>query len=704
MYGCNLKLLSMSVSALGLAIYTTGASAADVSEASAYEEIIVTANKREQRLVDVPMAIQSISGNELEERGIDTIEDLGFAVPGVTMRADGPGSYQVFIRGGVNTYGGGAMTSIYQDEVPMTLTGYSILPTRAMDLKRIEVLKGPQGTLYGQGAVAGAVRYITNDPDLEEVEGRMEAELLSVAGGDVGMRLMGVYSIPIVEDKLAIRIAAELKDGGGWQDQPEAGIADGNGEELLNLRAKVLWKPSDNLEVMGTYANYRAEYRLGQGHEQPDRTVFVAIDPSFELDPKIWEYELFNLQVTYDLDFAELISSTSYADSLHRNASAYRGGEQTRYDGSLEGYSNGRHLPADQFSQELRLTSAGDSPFSWTLGAFYRDMKRTTTRSVVTLFNGNLSNSDRFEEQASKSYAVFGDIAYQITDKLNMGVGVRYFEDDATLSTTADNSNLQEDTFDSVDPRFYLSYALNDDMTIYANVAKGFRSGGFNRAGNPPFEPESLWSYELGFKGSMLDGDVFVDVAAYYTEYNDMLRRGLVNVPGYGLLTITSNIGKAEIKGFEAGLSWNVTESLTLSGSLSVIDAEITEVNAVDNATNNAGDMLDYVPDLSYTLSAKYDFMWSRSNPGYFRLDYSYRDKMPYTDRTSFPEENVPQWSDAIGLLDTAIGATVKDRFSVEVFAENLLNKNKYIDPYHAWNNANRTRPRTVGVKLGIGF
>ena len=132
------------------------------------EEIIVTANKREQRLNEVAMAITAITGAEIAERGIDTIQDLSFAVPGLTMREDGPGSYTIFLRGVANAHGVDGLTGVYQDEINMVLTGSDVLPTRALDLARVEVLKGPQGTLYGQGAVGGAVRYITNDPNLEK--------------------------------------------------------------------------------------------------------------------------------------------------------------------------------------------------------------------------------------------------------------------------------------------------------------------------------------------------------------------------------------------------------------------------------------------------------------------------------------------------------------------------------------------------------
>ncbi|MCZ0864274.1 TonB-dependent receptor [Dasania sp. GY-19] len=682
------------------------ANAAVASEKKRLEEVIVTASKREQRLLDVPMSIATMSGDELEIRGVDNIQDLSFAVPGLTMREDGPGSYQVFLRGIANAHGGGALTSIYQDEIPMVLTGTEILPVRTLDLERIEVLKGPQGTLYGQGAVGGAIRYITARPNMDGFSGRLEAEAYSVSEGDMGLGATAIINTPVVEDKFAIRLVADIKDGGGWQDQPEAGIKDGNDEELKTARLKALWLPTDELEVLATAITYKAEYELGQGYEQPDRTVYVAVDPSTKLIDKEWDYDVFNLELTYDLGFAELLSSSTYTDMEVNYPFSYFGGPETIYEGDLSGYSN-RYNSGDQFTQELRLSSTGDKQLQWTVGLFYSDMAMDLSiPEVVTEFFGVVYLSDYFTEQTSKSYSVFADVAYQLTDKLNVGVGVRYFEDKQT-DLVVGSAGKQEGEFDSVDPRVYMTYALDDNMSIYASAAKGFRSGGFNGfdfGGDelPDFDPESLWSYEVGYKASLLDGELYVDMAVYYTEYDDMLRRGLVFIQGRGFQSLISNIGKVEVTGFDGSINWKATDALTLDASVAIIDAEVKAIGATDTA-NIPGDPIDYVPDYSFTLGATYNFMWSDTKPGFVRLGYSYRDEMPYVDRTSFPEENVDQFSDKIGLFDARIGLTMGD-VSFELYGQNLTDENKYIDPYSAWNNANRTRPRTVGLKVAYDF
>jgi outer membrane receptor protein involved in Fe transport len=282
-----------------------------------------------------------------------------------------------------------------------------------------------------------------------------------------------------------------------------------------------------------------------------------------------------------------------------------------------------------------------------------------------------------------------------------VGAGVRYFED---RQSTFDATAIERDSFNSVDPRVYASFKATDDINIYASVGSGFRSGGFNRGPLPNYEPESLVSYELGSKGVVADGKLAYEIAVFYSDYKDMLRRGIVYVADAVPQTqfLTTNLGKVEVKGTEVGLTWRPTERLALNATAAYMDSEVVEVKSTD-ATNIAGDPVDYVPEVSYSLGAFYDFDWNASLPGYFRIDYNYRDKVSYIDRSSFPAGNVPQFSDDLSLLAARIGVTI-GAANIEVFGTNLTNQNKWIDPYHDWRNANRTRPREIGLKVGYQF
>jgi len=656
--------------------------------------IVVTAQKRESLLSEVPMAIEAFSGVELEQRAIETVQDLAFSVPGMTTREDGPGSYMIFLRGLTNMFGNGALVGLYLDEAPLSLNAVNQLDLRPIDLERVEVLKGPQGTLYGEGSVAGAVRYITHAPVLNEFEGNVGVDLFSVADGDMGQTYTGVMNVPLVEDRLALRVATQIEQDGGWIDQPEAGIEDGNGSDLYHTRVSLLWNASDRLQVEAMGVFHRAETQLGLGYEEPDRTVDVAVDRSRVLIPKDLRYNLYNLEIAYDFDGAELIAATSYIDYDHDYPFSYIGGPETLYQGGLEG-TDARYLNGEQLTQEVRLTSSGDGPFQWTFGGFYRDYEADLVAYYDTLYFGSYFPDLFFEESgSSESYAVFADASYDLTARFTLGAGVRYFEEDQTYF---DGAGTDSQSFDSVDPRVYVSYAATDTINLYANVSSGSRSGGFNAHGEPGYDPESVMNYEVGAKGTVAGGALDFEVAAFYTEYDDMVRRGLVLVDST-LQQLSSNIGAVEIQGLEAGATWRATDALTFSGTLSLLDSEITEIRATDSV-NIPGDPTDYTPEISYSLSGHYAFDWSETVPGYVRVDYSYRDAVPYVDRSSFPDENLPQYSDELSLVNLRVGAEVGD-FDLEAYVLNATDENKAIDPYTAWSNANRTRPRTIGVSL----
>ncbi len=673
--------------------------------------IVVTAQKREQRLIDVPMAVAVIGGEDLEQRGIDSVQDLSFAVPGLTMREDGPGSYTIFLRGLANQSGSGALVSMYLDEAPLSLSGFDQLSPVPLDFARVEVLKGPQGTLYGQGSAGGTIRFVTNDPNTSRFEGKVEGEVYSVTSGEVGTKLSGVLNIPLVEDKLAFRVAGAYEQGGGWIDQPEAGIKDGNGTELINVRAKLLWTPSDDFRAEGMVQIHRADTKLGMGYEEPDRTVAIGPDPSKVMIPKEFDFDIYNLELRYDMGFAEIVSATTYIEHRHQYPFTYIPRPGNFSYGVVEG-NDDRFSDADQFSQELRLTSSG-GPFEWTLGGFYSKGNSSLLADYEYAYaaGGDLyegggvlyDNLYYFSDSSSKSYSLFADASYKLFDRLTVGAGIRYFKDKRTslIEYAPGTGNVQRAKFDSVDPRFYVSYQYSDNGSIYANVAKGFRSGGFNAEPFAPYDPEKVYTYELGTKGMTSDGAFSYDIAAFFTKYKDMVRRRLVIVEGQ-YLSESSNIGEVEVKGIELGAAIRPTTGLTFTASAAYLDSEIVATAATDQV-NVPGDRTDYTPKFSITLGANYEFDWAANVPGFVRVDYSYRDKVTYIDRSSFMPSVLPQTSDDIGLLNARIGATF-GAFGVEVYGQNIGNVNKAIDPYQGWANSNRTRPRVIGIKGSVSF
>jgi outer membrane receptor protein involved in Fe transport len=675
-------------------------------------DIIITAQKREQRLVDVPMAVSVVSGTELKQKGIESVQDLSFWIPGLTMREDGPGSYTIFLRGLANQSAPGALVTEYMDETPLSLSGYDQLSPVVLDLQRVEVLKGPQGTLYGQGSAGGTIRFITNKPKLDQTEGRAEATVYDVAGGEIGDKLVGIFNAPLMKDRLGIRVAGSYESGGGWVDQPEAGIKNGNGTRLFQVRGEALWDVTDRLSSLSTVEYYNAWTKLGLGYEEPGHEVEVGIDRAQVLIPKHIRYSLYNETLNYDLGFANLVSATSYAHFRHDYPFSYVPQPGNFSYGFTEG-NDARHVHAHQFSQEVRLTSSG-KPLEWTLGAFYTNGRRTLTDyySYIYAPGGDLytggpsttyNNLYYFSMNGSKTLSFFADATYHITPRLSLDAGVRHFSDKETglITYVPNTGEVQSAKFSSTDPRFSLTYKFTPHASFYVNVAKGFRSGGFNTPPSAPYKPETIWSYEVGTKGSTGNGLVDWELAGFVENYTNMIRRRLVLVNGQ-FASELDNIGKVHVKGVEASLGLHPTAALTLYGNVAYLHSVIVST-APNDSVNLIGDPVDYTPKWSYTLGANYNFIWYPAVPGFARVDFSHRDKVTYIDRSSFFPSALPQMSDSLNLLNARIGATI-DKVDVQLFAENLLNEDRSIDPYVGWANANRTRPRVIGIEIGRSF
>ncbi|CAL4869335.1 Pesticin receptor (plasmid) [Asticcacaulis sp. MM231] len=666
-------------------------------------EVVVTSQKRRQRQIDVPVAVNVLSAETLEKRNIQTVQDLSFSVPGLILRYDGPGSSQIFLRGATNIRGSDALVSSYMDDTPVTLTGgFRQVDLRALDLDRVEVLKGPQGTLYGQGAMAGTVRFITRNPSLYTVDGFIRADISSIDEGDTNSKVSGAVSLPLIKGTLGLRLAGAYESGGGWIDQPGLGIKDGNNQDIYNLRAKLLWKPTDDFDMTFTATTYSMKSRFGLDYENPDRTRPVPVSPDYDLLPSRHDRsQILNVTANYKTGIGRLTSSTSFVELDRNYATTYIAGPKTTSAGIQNEGFDGISDRAQQFTQEIRLTSEGSGPWQYTIGAFYKDAQGNLDDKGVSYYAGGTYPFTYRKYDTSRSISAFADIGYKITDKLLIGAGIRSFKDDQTATDLAGTE--QKATFDSIDPRVYVTYALTPKWNLYGNISKGFRSGGFNSAGLPAYDPEKLMNYELGTKGIVADGKVRFDIAAYYSKYDDALRTGqFFNFPA-GYVSYTRNIGEMEIKGLEGTIDWRVTPALTLSANAAYIDGEVTKLNLGAGETTNfqVGDGLDYAPKFSSTIAADYSFNWATNVPGFVHVDYVYRDKTYATDNSILIPRT--QSSDRINLLNARVGVTWSE-ITAELYVTNLTNENLLVDPYDAWQQSSRTKPRTVGVSLSRNF
>lgn len=659
------------------------------------EEIIVTATKRAERILDVPQSITAFTSERMREQGSVQLADFLQAAPGVSIVDTQSGTQNIQIRGISATFGD-APIGYYLDELPFSFIAQPVVPdVRTFDLERVEVLRGPQGTLYGDGSLGGTIRVLTADPNLSKLQGDVDLTGTSTEHGDDSWAAKGMLNLPIVDGKVALRLVALQEDFGGWTDNTSTGVKDENERDIDTYRGKLRLAPNDQLDVVLSFWRTDSEAAGSTSAYDDLTTDFAPVGSDMD-------YDLYSLTVRYDLGFADLVSATSYMDFNLLNT------------GTLLGLP----LLSDQTqkvrSEELRLTSANDEGFRWTGGLFYRKIERSVAAQVLGLDFGEFATSE--------SYAVFGEGTWPLIDrKLDLTLGLRYFKDDRLRADPIDAATLAliqtvdptftgrvKSSIDTVNPRLNLAWHANDAWMLYANVAKGFRAGQIQPVVSliaatltgvdipVGIEEEIVWSYELGTKGTFADGRASLEVAVYYNDWQNLMVN--VVVEPVTRLSALANAAEARTIGAELSLSVQPVERLNLQLSASHVDAEYSEAAAGVNIRK--GDRVTGVPE--NTLAASATYRW----PLTAALNAFVFGQAQYTsDQVDVINDAAP--SDEVTLLGARLG--VEGRFwGVYLSGENLGDENAAWS-YTSQSNgvvmpAVRPRPRTVGLNMSYRF
>jgi len=664
------------------------------NDSGALEEVIVTAQKRDQLLQDVPISMTAFTSSMLEDTGAAQLADFLQTAPGVGIIDSESGTQNIQIRG-VNSFYGNAVVGYYLDELPFTLVGNTQLPdVRTYDLQRIEVLRGPQGTLYGDGSLGGTIRILTHDPDLTGFAANAELIGSSTSDGDGNFAAKGMLNMVFKEDVAALRLVASDESYGGWIDNVTSGKKNQNERDITNFRGKFRWVPTERLEIVLS-AWHTEEDAFGDSQARDDMTT---VDPAPEYDV---EYDLYGATIRYAFDSFDLVSASSWMD--------YTGDSLTWIAGLFE-FSD--LTDQDIFSQELRLASTGDGMFQWTTGFFYRTMDRHT----VALLPAFAITQDLNLE--SDSYALFGEGTWTFLDnRLDLTLGLRYFEDDRRYVEDIDPAFLEiiqsvdpsftgvvDETFDNVSPRFNALYRMSDDWNVYANVAEGFRTGQPQPAISlglaalfgvdipSGIDPETLWSYELGTKGTFMDGRAQFEAALFYNDWKD-LQVPIVVTPQVRALV---NGGTGVTKGVEAGLTISPMDGWTLNFTGSYTDAEFTE--DVPGINISDGDTIPNVPEVTLSAGTTYRWPLTDSLGGFVYGGVQYASELSDTLNFATDSDNITQ-------VDLRTGVEA-DRWSAFLFADNLFDEDGAVAPYAfgPTGPATRLRPLTIGLQLSARF
>jgi iron complex outermembrane receptor protein len=670
------------------------------------EEIVVTAEKRSERLFDVPLSVTAVTGAEIQSRGITNLEQMQYAIPGLTIGQSGPGTGLMQLDGIGSAAGGTSglpTVGVYLDEMPVTGEGAAVgaIDVRLMDIARVEVLHGPQPTLYGEGSEGGTIHYVTNSPDLHHFSGDFDGTAGSVTDGAATYWARGVVNAPLIDGQLGLRIAAGYEKDGGWIDSLVNGRSDINGFDIKTIRAKLLYQPIDRLSVslMYMHQQHDQEYQsYGDAEARTSSALYAAYNNE--------RYDVANLVASYDFGFATLLSSTGY---LHRDpanavdASAYLVPYLPLFGtppGLVTSIGLPLEAPQNMTSEEIRLTSDSDLPFGYTVGGYFRDYRTHTMESTDTapgLLPFTLIGVDT--RTRDKSTAIFAEFRYSFTPQLRALIGIRHYEDKQDVSglETTFGAPTQIGTggkFNSNNPRFNLSYKTSDHGLVYVNVAKGFRSGGVNFASEGPgvpltYGPESLWAYQLGVKQTWMNGRVSLDAMGYYNRWDDIQTQGVTSLG----LSYTGNGGKASGPGANLALAIKPLSELTLAGTVGYTNMKYD----VTTPDRQDGDPLDLVA--RWTWSTVADYRHPVGNSALVaHADVGHTTGFQITVRTLAPPAILH--SDDRTVLNARIGADF-GHVAVYLFGSNLADNRGILYPaLGAVSEPTLPTPRTVGVEF----
>jgi outer membrane receptor protein involved in Fe transport len=652
------------------------------------ETIIVTAQQREQRLIDVPISVNALDAEEIADRRINNLQDLSFAVPEMINVVTGMAQNRVMLRGVGEGGGNFPLVSIYLDDVAASGPLRGPLDIRPLDVERVEVLNGPQGTLYGQESVGGVVRFLTANPVIGQNSLAASADVWGTSDGSLSERVTGVTNLAL-GDQAALRIAGTYEDVGGWIDAPTAGRSDVNDGQMYQVRVKGLFNVTDNLQLVPMVQIHRNDVgAINNGENANGDLILPAFAPNAVQSAQN-DHELYSLTAHWDLGDVNLLA----VGSVWRNVST--GGYYSPFAG------NGRLFRFDNRDEaqsgELRITSDDDGRWQWAAGAFYRnaDFNSVTTLYQTGPANGTTSTNVNFVIRApikSESWSFYANSSFDLTERLQVGGGLRYFTDDEVAPTPGQAGQ----SFESVDPRIFVSYELEENWNIYATAAKGFRSGGFN-AVNPAFpqsyEPEDVWSYEVGSKFQTTDGLFSGEIALFYSRYDNMQATTIATSIGQGY---TGNIGRADIQGVDWSFRVRPNDWLAFGATGVLLDTDV--VSVAPSSAYIAGDRLNYIPEYNVALFAEAEADISDAVTARFRVDYNQRGSSVFAQRTV----NLTATGDTLNFLNASL-ALNWGQYGVEFYSDNILDDRGAIFPNPV---AFETRavPRTIGLRSTVSF
>jgi outer membrane receptor protein involved in Fe transport len=673
------------------------------------QTIVVTAQKFRENIQDVPLSLSAITAKDINAWGATSLEQLQYSIPNLSAFQYGPGVEFIQI-GGISTDVGSPTVGQYVDEMSITApTSLDIYTPdiRMLDMQRVEVLRGPQGALYGEGSMGGTIRYITASPSLTKYYGSAEIQGGSITGGGEDYRADGVLSVPLIHDVLGLRLVVGYERDGGWIDNSLTGRSNINGTGISTFRGKLLFRPTRRLKL--------SLLVLHQKSNQANQNLgFNGQISSAVRTPNDHQYDLVNGVAKFNSGPVLVTESIGYLNSRMReqfdltrlyspllSALGMPPGfiTQIAYPDSI-----GEHIIND----ELRFSSSARGPYHWVGGVFYQKTNVSNVTSTTTA-PGSLPFallSDRAFDSSSE-FSLYGQGSYQVTRHLDLQAGLRYYEDHEAQQSSSVNVGFPSNdygnaTFHALNPQFNLRYEFSRTSMVYLNAAKGFRSGGFNltSAGGGvvkvplTYAPDWLWTYQLGTKQEVLERRLAIDGDVYYTNWQNV--QSTAFAPGSAVQYV-ENGGRVSGWGTDLSLEARLMAGMTLSASYGWNNLAYR----TKTADKNVGDPVDNAVHDSFSVSFDYRRPITKTLGGLLIVNYQHAGAAQITLRDYGFKLNLP----AHNTVNARVGLDWKN-YEASLFADNLFNDRHVIipGPYGILSANVELQPRVVGLNLQTHF
>ncbi len=702
------------------------------SDSSVLETIVVTAQKREQPLKDVPMSVSALGGERLDELQARDFADYAALVPGLSLASPQPGQTRLTLRG-QNAGGVGSTVAVYFDETPFgssTALLNGAINTGdfdVYDMQRIEVLRGPQGTLYGANSEGGLLKFVTNAPQLGKFSVGGEVAWDSISHGGSDGDIHGLINMPL-GDKAALRVSGFYQGVPGYIDDPASGAKDLNGGSKYGGRASFLYEPSSDLSVRLTAATQTSKY---------DGTNAVDVDPvtlvptygeltqeRVVAEPSEFKYQNYAMDIGWTIGSMQLTSITSWGEldtDTTTDATPVYGPFGSLLFGGTPGVPLLGTNDLQKFTQEVRLSSLNKDHLEWQVGGYYTHESASLLQNLNATANpggaylGNIIYVDL--ESTYKEVAAFADVTYHFGPQFDVQLGGRWSKNDQDADQTTgynplfgipvsvDHGTSSESVWTySLAP----SWHFTTDTMAYARLATGYRPGGPNALppNAPPsvphqYQSDSTTNVELGLRTTQLDGSLSIDVALFHVDWKDI--QLLTQVAGFG---INANGGKARSQGLEWTFGYVPVHGLTFQWTGAYTNAELTSPAPDLNA--NTGDPLPYAPKWTTALDGQYEWAAFADYKGYFGANWSYVDgrSSDFASSATTPagQKDLPSyntWGVRVG-FDNA-------RYRFSIYGKNLSDARGITNflaasPSAPYSEVSVIQPRTWGLSISAMF